>query len=89
MGRCPWYGEECRCGGVTALTSADPHRGRFAPWQTIDGKCPPGCEAHVPLEVVGAYRGQVSDAKWAEYEAMLRQGKQGGADGAQDEAKPT
>ena len=75
MGLCPWFGEECRCDA--ALDPAvDPHRGRFARWQTIGGKCPPGCEAHIPIEMVGMYRGQVSDEKWKEYEATLKSGKQ-------------
>lgn len=71
MGRCPWYGEECRCDAVLD-PKVDPHRGRFAKWQTINGKCPPGCEVHIPTYMVGAYRGQVSDAKWREYEEMLK-----------------
>jgi hypothetical protein len=70
VGRCPWYGEECKCGGAATLNpSVDPHRGRFAPWMTINGKCPSGCEAHIPLYMVGMCRGQVSDEKWREYKA--------------------
>jgi hypothetical protein len=73
--RCPWHGEVCVCGGALD-PSVDPHRGRFAKWQAIDGKAPLHCEAFIPLYMVPAYlRPQtISDELKRRYERWVKDG---------------
>lgn len=75
VGRCPWYGEECRCDAVLD-PARDPHRGRWANWMRIDGRAPPHCEVHIPLYMVPAYLKPqvVSDELKARYERWVQDG---------------
>jgi len=84
-GRCPWHGSPCDCDGELD-PAIDPHRGRFAKWQAINGRAPPYCEDRIPLDMVPMYLRpqQVSDAKVAAYQEWIKSGMRAGDEGETD-----